>query len=172
MDRPTVKLSVIVPVLNESVGINRLIGYLRETLPAGNTEIIVVDGDPGGSTLKAVIDPLVIKHTAPRGRSFQMNEGARRSRGEILLFLHADTFPPGTFYADIMAAMDNTAVGAGAFRLGFPSRRLTYRLIGFFANIRSRLTRIPFGDQAIFVRRRLFEEIGGYALIPLMEDID
>lgn len=135
-------------------------------------EIIVVDGDPGGSTINSVRNNGVILQTSAKGRARQMNHGAKLASGEIFIFLHADTFLPDDALLRVRSAMNDTRYVAGAFDLGINSDRSVFRITEWYAALRTRLTRIPFGDQAIFIRSPYFAEIGGYSDIPLMEDID
>jgi rSAM/selenodomain-associated transferase 2 len=135
-------------------------------------EIIVVDGDPEGRTLREISRDEVKKIKSPRGRGKQMNEGASIARGDILLFLHVDTELPSDALRFIATAMLDKRYVAGAFDLGIKSKRFIFRVIEFAASRRSRMTRIPFGDQAIFIRNTYFKAIGGYKDIPLMEDIE
>ncbi len=164
--------SIILPVLREASLVNDVIDHLRGLENNNETEIIVVDGDPEGTTLTAITRDNVIKLGSPRGRGRQMNAGAREAKGKILLFLHADTELPLNALRLIAAAMKDKRYVAGAFDLGIRSERLIFRLIESAASLRSRATRIPFGDQAIFVRKDYFEKIGGYKDIPIMEDVE
>jgi rSAM/selenodomain-associated transferase 2 len=164
--------SVILPVLGEASLINGAIDHLRNLENDKEIEIIVVDGDPEGTTLTAITHENVTKLRSPSGRGKQMNAGAREAKGKILLFLHADTQLPLDALRLIAAAMQGKRYVAGAFDLGIRSERLIFRLIESAASLRSRATRIPFGDQAIFVRKDYFEKIGGYKDIPIMEDIE
>jgi len=164
--------SIILPVLQETSLINGVIDHLFGLENNIDTEIIVVDGDPEGTTLMAITHDNVIKLGSPRGRGKQMNAGAREAKGRILLFLHADTELPLNALRLIAAAMQDKRYVAGAFDLGIRSERLIFRLIESAASLRSRATRIPFGDQAIFVRKDYFDKIGGYQDIPIMEDVE
>jgi rSAM/selenodomain-associated transferase 2 len=164
--------SIILPVLNEEAAINGALERLRRLAPGGEAEILVVDGDPAGGTLQAIIGDDVKKIRSPRGRGRQMNEGAKSAGGVILLFLHADTLLPPDALSLVTAALgDEKAVG-GAFDLAFSSERRAFKVIAAVASCRSRLTRVPFGDQAHFLRRDYFRQIGGYREIPLMEDVE
>ncbi len=167
---PTV--SVILPVLHESAGINDMIARVRAQTNGERIEIIVVDGDPQGSTINAIADTAVIKITSERGRASQMNRGAALARGNILLFLHADTLLPSNVFSLIREAMNNRAYIAGAFDLGFATNRTIFRVTEKYVYFRTRLTRVPFGDQAIFIRREYFENIGRFKEIPIMEDVE
>lgn len=172
MDRKTL-ISVIIPVLDESVIIEKTVDRLREGNRGAFFEVIVVDGDLGGGTISRIGHKDVVAIVASRpGRGSQMNEGARVAKGDILLFLHADTFlPPGGLSA-VGSAMMCRRYKAGAFDLGIDSTRSVFRLIEKIASLRSRITKIPFGDQAIFVGKDTFLAIGGYREMPIMEEVD
>ncbi len=114
----------------------------------------------------------VIKVRSPRGRGRQMNEGAGYATGDILLFLHADTELPLNALSLIGNAMQDGHYAGGAFDLAIKSPHPLFRMIEFSASLRSRITRIPFGDQAIFIRKDYFDTIGGYQDIPIMEDVE
>jgi rSAM/selenodomain-associated transferase 2 len=166
------RISVIVPAIGEQAVINATIAGLRR-LPGGRSaEIIVVDGSPRGETLAAVRDAAVLKVRSPRGRGTQQNRGAAAAGGDILLFLHADTRLPPAAFARIAATLEGEDCAGGAFGLRIDSPRRAFRVIEAAANRRSRLTRIPYGDQAIFLRAAFFRALGGFAEIPLMEDVD
>jgi len=165
-------ISVIIPVLNEAQGINDVITPIRSHAAVDAVEIIVADGDSAGSTVRAISHPGIITAVAEKGRGSQMNRGAILATGHILLFLHADTFLPPNAFACIRKCMEVTRHAGGAFDLGIDSKRKIFRITERYVAWRTRLTRIPFGDQAIFVRRDYFERIGGYRDIPIMEDVD
>ena len=160
---------MVIPALNEAAGIVRALQALAPLRRRGH-EVIVVDGgseDATADLARPFADQVL---TASRGRALQMNAGARAARGTSLLFLHADVrLPEG---ADRMVA---NALGDrcwGRFDVALDSPRAVLALIGAMMNLRSRLTGIATGDQALFVRRDVFESAGGYAEIPLMEDIE
>ena len=165
-------LSIIIPALHESDRIKRTIAQVLDGAANGVPQVIVVDGDPQGSTINAIEDERVLKITSGKGRARQMNSGAWRASGDILLFLHADTLLPKGAFAMITAAMSGGLFVAGAFDLGIDTTRRIFRITEKYVFLRTRLTRIPFGDQAIFIRREYFEKIGGYKDIPLMEDVE
>lgn len=164
------KLSIIVPVLDEAAGIAHALSALAE-LRARGAEILVVDGGSGDGT-RAIAAPLADRVlAAPRGRAAQMNAGARLASGDVLLFLHADTRLPAQ--ADRLVADGLAASGRdwGRFDVTIDGRSPLLAVVAAFMNARSRLTAIATGDQAIFVRRGAFEAAGGFAPIALMEDI-
>jgi rSAM/selenodomain-associated transferase 2 len=162
------EISIIVPALNEEQAIGPTLASARAP---GVREIIVVDGDSADSTAEVArrfADHLLI---GPRGRALQMNAGAAVASGEALLFLHADTILPGNFVSAVRGAFDDPGVVGGRFDVRLEPRSLLLWLTGTLINARSRLSRISTGDQAIFVRRDVFEALGGYPPIPLMEDV-
>jgi rSAM/selenodomain-associated transferase 2 len=122
--------------------------------------------------LKAIHSNHVIKISSETGRAKQMNAGASVAHGEILIFLHADTELPLYALKRIGSLIEQRNYVGGAFDLGIRSNKFVYRVIGVLSSVRSRLNRIPFGDQSIFIRREYFHRIGGYKEIPLMEDVE
>jgi len=168
----SVDLSVIMPVLNEGPGIGDAISRVQALAGDRSLELIIVDGDPSGSTVRAIPDGTAIKLISERGRARQMNAGASLASGTVLLFLHADSTLPRSAFQLILSAMDDARINAGAFDLGVASDRAVFRITERYVALRTRLTRIPFGDQAIFLRRDYFNKIGRYSDIPLMEDVD
>lgn len=166
-------ISVIIPVLHEEEGINSLINHLYNQSGAKDLEVIVIDADPRKGTINAIERRnSVISVISEKGRGRQMNVGAETASRDILLFLHADTrLPPGGLKQITSTLREKRYIG-GAFDLEIASDKTLIRLIGLCASLRSRLTRIPFGDQAIFIRKDYFKRIGGYKEIPLMEDVE
>lgn len=190
-------VSVVIPVLNEE---GFLPTTLSHTASLGFDELIVVDGGSQDRTREIVLafasapamsrqpsavsvqrsafsrqpnarTPITLL-TSPPGRARQMNAGAAASRGDILLFLHADTLLPQEARSAIEDALTDPACVGGRFDVRFDRNQGLSRLISRLMNLRSRRTGIATGDQAIFVRRQVFDQLGGFADIPLMEDVD
>jgi len=169
-------VSVILPARNEAATIVTAVRSARE---AGADEVIVVDGESRDGTSDAarpIADAVIL---SPPGRARQMNAGAAAAKGEILLFLHADTSMARGSIAAVREEMSREGVLGGAFSVrlevsaGAPLlRKAALRLTSRMINLRARLFRAYTGDQAIFVRRDVFEEIGAYPEIPLMEDVE
>lgn len=167
--RPCVKISVIVPVLNEAA----LLGTTLRQIPrTEEVEVIVVDG---GSTDRSV---QVAEAAGARvfrtagGRANQMNAGAAVAQGDILLFLHADTRLPVDFARAVRETLSRPQVILGAFRLAIDSTRWSLRVIEALANFRSRCLWMPYGDQALFLRKHHFRTAAGFAKLPIMEDFE
>jgi rSAM/selenodomain-associated transferase 2 len=165
------QFSIILPVLNEADSINPLLDHLETLEGCDHCECIVVDGSPDGDTIEAVTRTGVLSVKSPQGRASQMNAGAAVAVGEILIFLHVDTRMPWQALEAIGKVMTRQSVIGGAFDLRIGSERPILKIIARIASLRSRLTRIPYGDQAIFIRRDCFNRLGGYPEIPLMEDV-
>lgn len=163
-------ISVIIPVFNEPE-INKTISAL-EHQPGFDFEIIVVDGEPESSTLALISNPSVVKLQSAAGRAIQMNKGARAAKGNILIFLHADTTLPVNAFKLVKDTI-KAGFKVGAFDLKIVSQnRLLQNYISKSSSIRSRLLAMPYGDQAHFFKRDFFIELGGYPNIPLMEDLE
>jgi rSAM/selenodomain-associated transferase 2 len=169
----TPRLSVIVPTLNEE---RRIEGQLdRLAAMSGVHEVIVADGGSDDRTPEIVRANRTARLvTASGGRGPQMNAGASAATGEMLLFLHADVALPADGASLVLAAFADPQVVGGAFRIktvadgrdGWPSRWL------WLADLRSKYSRLPYGDQALFVRRDVFDALRGFAPVPLFEDLD
>ena len=163
-------LSIIVPCLNEADGIAGVLSALAPLRERG-AEVIVVDGGSRDGTAERAAPYVNAVISAPRGRAAQMNAGATHARGEILLFLHADSLLPGSADALIIDGLKRTRRGWGRFDVTIAGRHPLLRVVEQFMNLRSRWTGIATGDQAIFVTRSLFTAAGGYPEIALMEDV-
>lgn len=176
------RLSVILPVLDEERRIGLRLAELRALPP--DTQILVVDGGSQDRTAAIARDAGATVLSAPRGRGSQMNFGARRATGEVLLFLHADVSLPPDAAAWVERALAAPAAVAGAFRTrtvddlvrepdgSRAPRRRWIRPFLRLADLRSRYTRLPYGDQAMFVRSEAFERVGGFPESPLFEDLE
>ncbi|MBL8258611.1 MAG: TIGR04283 family arsenosugar biosynthesis glycosyltransferase [Candidatus Competibacteraceae bacterium] len=164
------RISIVIPILNEATTMDRCLRDLQP-LREQNCELIVADGGSEDQSV-ALAEPLADRaFVAPKGRALQMNAGAQRASGAILWFLHADSRPPPEAARVIRAALANPKAGWGRFDVRLSGRRPALRMVETMMNLRSRLSGIATGDQGIFVRRELFERIGGYPPIALMEDI-
>mgnify|MGYP001204410527 CR=1 FL=1 len=158
-------VTIVIPVLNEAHRIEKilqaLVGY----------DVIVVDGGSEDSTIGIArqYDVTILSWT--KGRASQMNAGAERAEGDQLLFLHADTILPQDWDV-VLENMSNLNRVWGRFDVGFDDCSIIFNVIARMMNLRSRFTGICTGDQGMFVKRSLFNEIGGFANIPLMEDLE
>lgn len=178
---PGMTISVIIPTLNEE---SALPPTLEHTFQLGFSEIIVADGGSIDRTRdivlqfalsqerRAITDCPVMAVTTPPGRACQMNAAAELTRGDVLLFLHADTKLPDRAKQRIAEALRDRSCVGGRFDVRFDRPTRLGWIISSMMNIRSRLSGIATGDQAIFVRRDVFERMRGYSPIPLMEDLD
>lgn len=163
------RLSIILPVLNEAALISETLVNLQPLRTMGH-ELIVVDGGSRDTTVQ-ISQPLVdCVLTAARGRATQMNAGAEHASGDVLLFLHADTRLPPNAWQQVEQSILAGALW-GRFDVSLSGNGILLRMVEFFMNKRSRLMGIATGDQGIFVRRDIFNKAGAYPDIPLMEDI-
>ena len=162
------KISVIVPALDEEAQIAATLASARAPAVC---EVIVVDGGSSDATAEVARQHANRVLVAPRGRAVQMNAAAVLARGEVLLFLHADTRLPVGFDTAVLTALSDPAMVGGRFDVRLVPGTPLLALVGALMNLRSRLSRIATGDQAIFVRRTVFESLGGFEPIPLMEDV-
>ncbi len=162
-------VSLIVPVLNEASGIVATLSSLQSARQAG-VKLLVVDGGSTDGTVDiatSYCDQLVV---SPRGRASQMNAGAQAAKGDILLFLHADTRLPVHALESVRQAVQTSPWGH--FHVQIMGRSRWLPLIATMMNLRARLTGIATGDQALFVTRDMFWQVGGFSAIPLMEDVE
>ncbi len=162
-------LSIIVPTLNEAKHLSQILDHLRQV---EHCEVIVVDGGSTDNTIQIAEQSGAKVISTQPGRGRQMNEGAQEASGDIFLFLHADTLLPDDFPTHVRQAMSDPKVAGGAFAWrvlpSTPLLRVTEKTV----NWRTKFFQLPYGDQVIFVRASLFHEMGGYADIPLMEDVE
>jgi rSAM/selenodomain-associated transferase 2 len=164
----TEPLTVIIPALNEEQRIAAVVGSAARDRRA---QIIVVDGGSADRTRQLARQAGALVLESPPGRAGQANAGAAAATGTLLLFLHGDTIlPPG--YGDLIrTALNRPGVAAGAFSLGIDGGDRRLALIAAGATLRSRLLQLPYGDQALFLPAATFSEVGGYPLLPIMEDL-
>jgi len=162
------RISVILPVLNEEKTISRTLAAVMALHPH---EIIVVDGGSADRTRRISVEAgAKVLMTGP-GRARQMNRGALEATGDVLLFLHADTQLPASAFRDIESALSDARYLGGRFDVELDSDRWLLKVVGFMISLRSRHSKVGTGDQAIFVRREILAELGGFPDMPLMEDI-
>lgn len=162
-------ISVIIPSYREGEHLGRALeGLCRD----GPRDVVVAAGSPEDAAAARRLGRARVVRSLP-GRAMQLNAGAAAASGDILLFLHADTrLPPGAMDAVAAALGEGDGIVGGAFRLAICSPRRALRLVALGANLRARWLRRPLGDQALFVRREVFHDLGGYRSLPLMEDAD
>lgn len=174
------RLSIIIPVYRESSLISATLHAILDLKIPIPFEIIVSDGESPPSTLARLASDKTIplRHpvkgiSSPKGRGVQLNSGAKTAGGELFFFLHADTRMDQKGMDLMIDAWQNqgTRFFCGAFDLRIDSERKVFRLIEKIASVRSRITRLPYGDQGIFISRQLFEKINGFPDVPLMEDV-
>lgn len=171
------KISIIIPVYNEASELPHLLHTLDRVQM---DEVIFVDGESEDETatlLQTWSDQETSSYarlilSSSRGRGVQMNTGAQRATGDILLFLHADTSLPPEGIRLIHDKMKTSAIVGGAFRLRIRSKHFFLRVVTGVANLRSALLGLPYGDQAYFVRKQVFERLEGFRAMALMEDVD
>lgn len=162
-------ISIIIPAIDEAGSIGRTLES------AGNepaVERIVVDGGSTDDTRQIAADAGAEVVASPPGRALQMNAGANRARGEVFLFLHADTLLPAGFSDEVRQILDRPEVACGAFKLAINGVSWKLRMIETVANWRSRFAGYPYGDQALFMRADDFKQVGGFPEQPIMEDFE
>lgn len=162
-------ISIIIPTLNEQASL----GLLLDTLQSYHgLEIIVADGGSNDNTLDIAKEYDVRAVSSEPGRGVQQNMGAKLASGEILLFLHCDTILPENFDKHIENLIDQPGTAAGAFRLKINANGAGFRLIEWGANLRSRLFKMVYGDQALFMYRKTFHRVGGFPGQLILEDVE
>ncbi len=162
------KISVIVPALNEAQTIIESLNSIRSQ--QGEFEIIVVDGCSTDGTAEVARPYATVINSQEQGRAIQMNAGARHACGDVLFFLHADSHLPHRALSALRSGLLHPRIVGGTFTLEFDSRKFLLRVIAFFTRFKSRF--FHYGDQGIFVRKAIFEQLGGFKQIPIMEDIE
>lgn len=162
-------LSVIIPTLDEAVTIGPILARLYH---ADTIEVIVSDGGSRDDTREIADQSGASVLRVPGGRAAQQNAGAAAANGRLLLFLHADTLPPDGYADMIRQALDSPTTVAGAFRFQTDASQAVMRLIERTTNFRARVFQAPYGDQGLFMEKRVFDEEGGYAALPVMEDFE
>jgi len=165
----TPSISIVIPTLNEGGNLARILGACDTP---EDVEIIVVDGGSIDGTPEVAHRSGIKLVISEPGRGKQMNVGAKVGKGEILLFLHGDTILPQDYHGQIIRVLERKGVVAGAFRLSIDGKSVSLRIIESVVNLRTRILQIPFGDQALFMRKLEFEQVGGFREIPIMEDFD
>ncbi|MCC5666507.1 TIGR04283 family arsenosugar biosynthesis glycosyltransferase [Nostoc sp. CHAB 5784] len=163
------KISIIIPAINEAGNIKTAIATTQGSI---NIEVIVVDGGSDDDTV-AIAQSLGVKViSSSPGRAVQMNTGAIAATGEILLFLHADTCLPTGFDDMVRTALQQPGTLAGAFNLRIDASLLSLRWVELGVNLRSHFYQMPYGDQAIFLTKAVFQQIGNFPELPIMEDFE
>jgi len=169
------KISVVVPTLNEEKSINDCLNQFSQ-FTGFESEVIVCDGGSTDNTSK-----IVQKHSdvalciSEPGRGQQMNTGAKQATGDVLVFVHADTFLPTNAFCAIQDLLKDQSIIAGFFTnkmYGYENESIMFKFLARFLTLRTLLTKRPLGDACIFVRRAVFKEMGGYKDIPIMEDYE
>ncbi|MCP4267139.1 MAG: glycosyltransferase family 2 protein [Candidatus Brocadiaceae bacterium] len=164
------ELSIIIPTLNEEEVIRQCLETLVD-IP--DIEIIVTDGGSTDKTLEIVGQYTDVKVvSSDMGRSIQMNRGATYANGDILLFLHADCVVPKEATLGILEVFRNSLSVGGAFKIKLLSDKLPYRFIEKGINFRAKVFKLPYGDQGLFVKKTIFESLGGFKEMPICEDLD
>ena len=162
------KLCVVIPALDEAERVAAAI----ESARAPGVEVLVVDGGSSDDTTQRAAAAGARVLRSDRGRACQLDAGVRASDGDALLFLHADTRLPAGYADAVAGALADPGVVGGAFRLRFDVRSRALRWIERGARLRSRLLGLPYGDQALFVRRAALAAVGGVPQVPILEDLD
>lgn len=167
---PTKEISIIIPTLNEEKTISQC---LETVVNIPGIEAIVSDGGSTDRTEEIAGQYRGVKVVSSEmGRSVQMNKGATCANGEILLFLHADCILPGEAVLHVRKVFEGSSYVGGAFKIRLLSDKLRYRIIEKGINFRSKGFKLPYGDQGLFVKRSVFEEMGGFREMPNCEDLD
>jgi len=169
---PPEMITIIMPVLDEAALLAESLGRLRPSSSEERVEIIVVDGGSSDGSVEIAGGFADRVLSAGRGRGRQMRLGAEQAEGEILLFLHADCSLPEGAFRMIRDALGRPGVSMGAFDISIGHGSPCFRLVERGANLRSRITRVPYGDQGVFMLRSTYHEAGGFSDLPIMEDVE
>jgi len=164
-------ISIIIPVLNEEASLETYLRLLASPCAHHECELLIVDGGSTDATV-SIAERYGRVIQSPKGRAKQMNIGAEAARGDVLLFLHADTQLPDNALDAIERALKSPQVVGGAFRLSFDCTSWPYRLVAWSTNLRSRFHTVFTGDQAYFIRAESFRAVDGYPDLALMEDLE
>jgi rSAM/selenodomain-associated transferase 2 len=163
-----VAISVVIPTLDEAASIGSLVARLGQD----GVEILVVDGGSRDATVSLARKAGARVLESERGRAAQLRRGSQNANGDLILFLHADTRLPDGWQAALLGVLRDPAVAGGAFGFRLAERGFFFRWIELWVGVRNAVLGLPYGDQAIFVRRRVLEAMGGVPDVPLFEDLD
>lgn len=170
MNKKQDTLSIIIPVLNEAVNIEKCLSQFQNLFDA---EIIFVDGGSKDNTVELIEkNGFKVIKSPVKMRSFQMNLGAKNAQGDILLFLHGDSILPPNYFLLINNIFQQENTIAGAFCLKIDDNNKVFRLLELMVNMRSHFLSLPYGDQGIFIKKSIFQEMGGFTELAIMEDFE
>jgi rSAM/selenodomain-associated transferase 2/rSAM/selenodomain-associated transferase 1 len=169
LQKKKLPITVVIPTYNEEAVIGFTIEHLSQN---ADVEIIVADGGSRDATREIASEAGAVVLNVPGRRAEQQNAGAARATGRLLFFLHADTLPPDGYADLIRGALDNPSTVAGTFRFKTDGSGISMRLVEHLTNIRSSVFQFPYGDQGLFMEKRVFEEMGGFSPLPIMEDFE
>jgi rSAM/selenodomain-associated transferase 2 len=163
------RVSIIIPTLDEQATIGALVHHLRKCFP--EAEVIVADGGSQDQTVR-LVEGMALVVRASRGRATQMNAGARAASGDVLWFLHADCWPSMASVDIMLDALEDGCVLGGGFRWELAGFKWYYKPLTTIAHLKNKLRRNLFGDMGIFVRKDVFEQLGGYKELPIFEEVE
>lgn len=162
-------ISIIIPVRNEEVAIGPCLDSLADY---SDLEILVVDGGSSDQTIQEIQRRGYKPVSSAPGRGKQQHTGAKAASGDFFLFLHCDTSLPRNFTTHVRKILEQEGVAAGAFQLAINAQGLGYRIIEYSANLRSRLLQLPYGDQALFIKKETYFAANGFPDQPILEELD
>jgi rSAM/selenodomain-associated transferase 2 len=163
-----VTISVVIPTLDEAACVGRAVG----SVVGPGVEVLVVDGGSRDETDRLAHDAGARVLECERGRARQLRYGGERSTGDVIVFLHADTALSSGWQEDVLAALEDPAIAGGAFAFRFAEAGWRERWVEGWVALRVALFRLPYGDQALYMRRSVLEQMGGVPIVPMMEDLD